>query len=38
MKADGSDHRQLTDSLWEDAMPRFVPATGRQDTSKPSGF
>lgn len=25
MNADGSDKRQLTDSLWEDAMPRFVP-------------
>jgi hypothetical protein len=25
MKADGSDKRQLTDSLWEDSMPRFVP-------------
>lgn len=25
MKADGSEKRQLTDSLWEDAMPRFVP-------------
>ena len=27
MKADGSEKRQLTDSLWEDAMPRFVPRT-----------
>lgn len=26
MKAEGSDKRQLTDSLWEDAMPRFVPS------------
>lgn len=26
MKADGSEKRQLTDSLWEDAMPRFVPS------------
>ena len=25
MKADGSDKRQLTDSLWEDSMPTFVP-------------
>lgn len=25
MKADGSETRQLTDSLWEDSMPRFVP-------------
>ena len=25
MKADGSDQRQLTDSPWEDSMPRFVP-------------
>jgi Tol biopolymer transport system component len=25
MKADGSEVRQLTDSRWEDAMPRFVP-------------
>jgi hypothetical protein len=25
MKADGSEKRQLTDSLWEDSMPRFVP-------------
>ena len=24
MKADGSDKRQLTDSPWEDGMPRFV--------------
>jgi hypothetical protein len=24
MKADGSEKRQLTDSLWEDSMPRFV--------------
>ena len=29
MKADGSEKRQLTDSLWEDAMPRFVPKTVR---------
>src|SRR5882762_8522945 len=29
MKADGSEKRQLTDSLWEDSMPRFVPSTGR---------
>ena len=29
MKADGSEKRQLTDSPWEDGMPRFVPrATG----------
>ncbi len=25
MKADGSETRQLTDSLWEDSMPQFVP-------------
>jgi Tol biopolymer transport system component len=25
MKADGSEKRQLTDSLWEDSMPSFVP-------------
>ncbi len=25
MNADGSDKRQLTDSPWEDSMPRFVP-------------
>ena len=24
MKADGTDKRQLTDSPWEDGMPRFV--------------
>jgi Tol biopolymer transport system component len=29
MKADGTGLRQLTDSLWEDAMPRFVPGRGR---------
>jgi hypothetical protein len=29
MNADGSEKRQLTDSLWEDSMPRFVPKTGR---------
>ncbi len=37
MNADGSEKRHLTDSLWEDAMPRFVPAQ-RQGTSIPSGF
>jgi hypothetical protein len=37
MKADGSDTRQLTDSLWEDSMPRFVPAQ-RQGTPTPVGF
>ncbi len=26
MQADGTGTRALTDSLWEDAMPRFVPA------------
>src|SRR5262245_35749438 len=26
MKADGTGMRRLTDSLWEDAMPRYVPA------------
>jgi Tol biopolymer transport system component len=25
MKADGTEKRQLTDSLWEDSMPCFVP-------------
>jgi hypothetical protein len=25
MNADGSGKRQLTDSLWEDSMPRYVP-------------
>jgi Tol biopolymer transport system component len=25
MKANGEDKRQLTDSLWEDSMPAFVP-------------
>ena len=25
MKADGTEKRQLTDSPWEDSMPRFVP-------------
>ena len=25
MNADGSDKRQLTDSLWEDSTPRYVP-------------
>ena len=25
MRADGSEKRQLTDSLWEDSMPCFVP-------------
>lgn len=25
MNADGSNKRQLTDSAWEDSMPRFVP-------------
>jgi hypothetical protein len=29
MKADGSEKRPLTDSLWEDAMPRFVPTTAK---------
>lgn len=27
MKADGTEKRQLTDSPWEDSMPRFVPRT-----------
>ena len=26
LNADGTDKRILTDSLWEDAMPLFVPA------------
>jgi len=26
MNADGTDKRILTDSLWEDAMPLYVPA------------
>ena len=30
MKADGSEKRQLTDSLWEDSMPRFVPRSGKE--------
>ena len=30
MKADGSDKRQLTDSPWEDGMPRFVSKSGSQ--------
>ena len=25
-KADGHDKRTLTDSLWEDAMPLYIPA------------
>jgi Tol biopolymer transport system component len=29
MKADGSEKRPLTDSLWEDSMRRFVPSTAR---------
>ncbi len=29
MKADGTEKRQLTDSLWEDAMPCFVPKAER---------
>lgn len=29
MKADGSDKRQLTDSPWEDGMPRFVSKSPR---------
>ncbi len=32
MKADGTGLRQLTDSRWEDAMPRFVPRTARPQT------
>jgi len=24
--ADGTDKRMLTDSLWEDAMPLYIPA------------
>ena len=31
MKADGTGLRQLTDSRWEDAMPRFVPRTARPE-------
>jgi Tol biopolymer transport system component len=30
MRADGSEKRQLTDSLWEDAMPRYVPSTHKE--------
>jgi Tol biopolymer transport system component len=30
MKADGTDKRQLTDSPWEDGMPRFVSKPARQ--------
>jgi hypothetical protein len=29
MNADSSEKRQLTDSLWEDSMPRFVPGAGK---------
>ncbi|MBI1760130.1 MAG: PD40 domain-containing protein [Acidobacteria bacterium] len=29
MKADGTEKRQLTDSLWEDSMPCFVPRVER---------
>jgi hypothetical protein len=29
MRADGTDKKQLTDSPWEDGMPRFVPKPGR---------
>ncbi len=29
MKADGTEKRQLTDSLWEDSMPCFVPKAKR---------
>ena len=29
MRADGSDKRQLTDSPWEDGMPRFVYKAGK---------
>lgn len=29
MRADGSDKRQLTDSPWEDGMPRFVSKPGK---------
>jgi hypothetical protein len=29
MGFDGSNVRQLTDSRWEDAMPRFVPRKAR---------
>jgi hypothetical protein len=25
-EADGHDKRMLTDSLWEDAMPLYIPA------------
>ena len=32
MKPDGTGLRQLTDSRWEDAMPRFVPRTARPRT------
>lgn len=33
MRADGSDKRQLTDSPWEDGMPRFVPTAGPRGAS-----
>jgi hypothetical protein len=29
MKADGGDKRQLTDSPWEDGMPRFISKSRR---------
>ena len=29
MKADGTEKRQLTDSPWEDGMPRFISKPGR---------
>ncbi len=34
MKADGTEKRQLTDSLWEDAMPCYVPASSVFRTPK----
>jgi Tol biopolymer transport system component len=33
MKADGSEKRQLTDSLWEDSMPRFVPRRSQAEVA-----
>ena len=29
MNADGSGKRQLTDTVWEETMPRYVPAARR---------
>lgn len=34
MKIDGTDVQQLTDSRWEDAMPRFVPTSHAPGTAR----